>query len=134
MTDSLCPQHVGFCAYTGTEPDRCGGCHAHYTAIERRVDYEGSHDLHLRRHEESWAKDNIKALKVRNARKSVANRPHSGGPIKCATVESIRHPQNGSQRPVQLTGPVGLQTIPADVHKDLLLALSAQDDAMVVTS
>jgi hypothetical protein len=31
---SPCPEHKGFCAYTGTEPDRCAHCHRPWHLIE----------------------------------------------------------------------------------------------------
>lgn len=59
-----CPRHSGQCAgYSGTEPHLCSGCHAQWYSIEHRADYEGSHDLHLRVHEQSCALTFVAAQK-----------------------------------------------------------------------
>jgi hypothetical protein len=34
---SPCPWHGGFCAYLGTEPDRCPHCHVPWALIEERA-------------------------------------------------------------------------------------------------
>jgi hypothetical protein len=48
---SPCPYHEGLCAFYGDEPDRCPHCHATWSAIRARSDYEGTDEAHTARHE-----------------------------------------------------------------------------------
>jgi hypothetical protein len=44
-----CPRHRGFCAYTGSEPDRCPRCHRSWSVVtgkdrETRERHTADHD------------------------------------------------------------------------------------------
>jgi hypothetical protein len=98
---TTCTRHNHQCAYEPDLPDRCHGCHATWAVIELWPDYEGSRELHIRAHEESWAKYIVRSMK--------ASRQY-------ALKRAVRH--------AEVIGPVAEVRLPREQFDDFQRALS----------
>ena len=63
---SPCQWHGGLCAYTGTEHDRCTGCHMLWAKIVscRCIDCRASRKAHMERHVKLWGRKDKKRLRM----------------------------------------------------------------------